>query len=299
MTSRHRRPAHARHSVRSVSWASALAATVGVSAVLAALAFNPALASSPLTAASSTVAALTAAEPGPAPSASPAEGDALSAPADSIGPIQASPGTYDAGPAPEVSVDPWSIHSIDEADSVWVVVSKARPLDPIDYVPADLVRVSGADMVPEAAAAMAEMREAAADAGAGFALSNGYRPYSEQRYIYNGYVAELGQTLADRGSLRPGYSEHQTGLAADAYQSSTCRIKTCFGQEAAGQWIAEHGHEYGFIVRYPEGKDHITGIRYEPWHVRYVGIDLATALVESGQAMEEFFDLPAATSYPD
>ncbi|WP_061961638.1 M15 family metallopeptidase [Demequina flava] len=255
---------------------------LGISTVLGALAFNPALAASPV-ATLAPAAALGATGKTP--------GD------DSIGPIEAPDATYEAGPAPEVSYDPWSQHSIDDPTSIWVVVNKARPLDPIDYVPGDLETVSGAQLTPEAADAMVAMREAAADAGAGFSLSNGYRPYSEQRYIYNGYVADLGQTLADRGSLRPGYSEHQTGLSADAYQSSTCRIQACFGSEAAGEWLAEHGHEFGYILRYPEGKDDITGIRYEPWHVRYVGVDLASALVESEQTMEEFFGLEAALTY--
>ncbi|MDE0573754.1 M15 family metallopeptidase [Demequina sp. B12] len=202
-------------------------------------------------------------------------------------------------PVPQVSQKPWSQHSLDDPASLWVVVNKARPLDPLDYVPTGMTSVGGVQMVAEAAEAMEQMRAAAAQAGASFSISNAYRPYSEQRYLHSQYQAEFGTAITDRGSLRPGYSEHQTGLAADVYASAACRIKTCFADETAGRWIADHAHEFGFVVRYPVGLEATTGIRYEPWHVRYVGVDLAAALVESGQTMEQFFGLPAAPDYLD
>ncbi|WP_152648028.1 M15 family metallopeptidase [Demequina sediminicola] len=215
----------------------------------------------------------------------------------SIGPITA-PSVSPAAPVnPQVSANPWSQYSLDDADSLWVVVNKLRPLDPIDYVPSPLDAVAGSPMTPEAASAMERMRTAAADAGAPFNVSNAYRPYTEQKVLHERYIAEYGTTVTERSSLRPGYSEHQTGLAADIYQSESCRIKTCFADEAAGQWVAANAHEYGFVVRYPDGAEDTTGIRYEPWHVRYVGLDLARAMHESGQTMEEFFDLPPALDY--
>ncbi|WP_062077953.1 M15 family metallopeptidase [Demequina globuliformis] len=284
------RPQHARRRPRGAGLPGTVIASIaGVAGAWAVVAFGPANAATPF-ADDSPLASAVAADPGA--QSGPATEDTAS-----IGPITAPSVDANIGAAPELSVDLWSRHSIDEPESPWVVTNKTRPVNPIDYAPPELDTVAGVSMVPEAAAAMTRMRAAAADAGAAFSLSNAYRSYGKQSGLYSTYVANLGRALADRGSMRPGYSEHQTGWSADAYSSAACRIKACFADEPAGRWLAEHAHEFGFIVRYPSDAQDITGIRYEPWHVRYVGEDLAAELVTTGLTMEEFFDLPAAPDY--
>ncbi|WP_084099680.1 M15 family metallopeptidase [Demequina sp. NBRC 110051] len=227
-------------------------------------------------------------------------------------PGAASPGSGIAAvTAPDVSMplDAPSVTAvlafdIDDPASVTVVVNKTRPLEPLTFAPADLVALTGIPgggsqrMRTEAADALQAMHVAAADAGAGFSVSTAYRAFGFQQSLFSDYSARRGVGSAETFSARPGYSEHQTGLAVDIYASSACRIKRCFGDEAAGQWVAEHGWEYGFVVRYPRGQQDVTGYVYEPWHVRYVGTDLAAALEEGGAAtLEEHLGLPAAPDY--
>lgn len=195
-------------------------------------------------------------------------------------------------------------YSLDQPDSLWVVVNKSRPLVPEDYAPADLVSVAnvpfadGGTMRREAAEALSAMHAAASAEGVVFRGSSAYRSHARQGDIYHAYVNDWGVARADRFSARPGFSEHQTGWSADLYDTGTCRLKVCFGDTPAGKWVAAHGAEFGFIIRYPEGKDDVTGYKYEPWHVRYVGTDLALEMRDSSvQTLEEFFALPAAPSY--
>ncbi len=118
-----------------------------------------------------------------------------------------------------------------------------------------------------------------------------YRSYSYQRTLYQRYVKQSGQDRADTFSARPGYSEHQTGLAVDINTAST---SSHFENTEQYRWLTEHCWEYGFILRYPEGKEHITGFQFEPWHYRYVGQELAQAVHESGLTYDEYVaSLPA------
>ena len=209
----------------------------------------------------------------------------------------------DSTATPSIAVAPafdLEARSIDDPASLWVVVNKRRPVDPRTWEPVRLQAVpGGSQMTPEAADALVAMREAAAAAGASFSVGTAYRSHGYQAQLHADYVAQFGSERADTFSARAGYSEHQTGLAADIYQSTQCRLKPCFGEEEAGRWVAEHAHEHGFIVRYPDGATDVTGYRYEPWHVRYVGVDLATHMHAQGLAtMEEAFGLEAAPGYP-
>jgi hypothetical protein len=129
-------------------------------------------------------------------------------------------------------------------------------------------------------AAFAAMNAAS---GGVLSITSGFRSYGTQVSVYNGWVAKEGQAGADRRSARPGHSEHQSGLAFDL----NC-ICEDFATTPGGIFVAEHGHEYGFIVRYPPGKEGVTGYRWEPWHLRYLGVELATALHASGQTLEEY-----------
>jgi D-alanyl-D-alanine carboxypeptidase len=106
--------------------------------------------------------------------------------------------------------------------------------------------------------------------------------------IFSSLAASVGETVANQSIARPGQSEHQTGLAVDiSTVSRNCYLQECFADTSDGQWLANNSYKYGFILRFPEDKVAITGYQYEPWHFRYVGVDLATALYESGLTLDE------------
>jgi D-alanyl-D-alanine carboxypeptidase len=187
---------------------------------------------------------------------------------------------------------------------VWIIVNKSRPLDPIDYAPSDLGDLTGVSngswqyLRVEAADALRALAAAAKVEGVTIKVATAYRSYGDQRVIYRRWVNEKGQWWADRSSARGGYSEHQTGWSLDIYDSDECRLQYCFGKSSAGRWVAEHAWEYGFILRYPEDGQEITGFIWEPWHLRYVGVELAAEMHNTGAAtLEEFFGLPPAPSY--
>lgn len=119
-------------------------------------------------------------------------------------------------------------------------------------------------------------------------ISSGYRSYYDQKYIYNNYVKKDGQKEADTYSARAGHSEHQTGLAFDLNS-----INDSFTNTPEGKWVHDNCYKYGLILRYPKGKDNITGYMHESWHLRYVGIDLATKLYNNGDwiTLEEYFGI--------
>ena len=189
--------------------------------------------------------------------------------------------------------------SLDDPASSWVVVNKARPLSPVDYAPTDLVSLGGRyELRAEAAQAMQAMLAGAAAEGLTITVQSAYRSYDYQVGVFRNQVARFGEEQAEIQVARPGSSEHQTGLAADV-GGGGCDIDRCFGANEEGRWVAAHAAEYGYVVRYPDGKTDVTGFRYEPWHVRYVGVPLATELQRTGTAtLEEFFALPAAPDYP-
>ena len=130
----------------------------------------------------------------------------------------------------------------------------------------------------------AQMSDAAKADGLSMKVISAYRTEDYQRNLYNNKVRTTGKINADNYSARPGHSEHQTGLAVDI--SST---KGTFEYTAEFKWLQKHAHEYGFILRYPKGKEWITGYSYEPWHYRYVGTDVATIIFEEGITYEEYY----------
>jgi D-alanyl-D-alanine carboxypeptidase len=201
-----------------------------------------------------------------------------------------------------------NLYSHTLASSIWVVVNKLNPLNPKDYVPADLVVPSVPLRVPGnqtmqlrrvAAVAMEQMFAAAKGQGINLMLASGYRSYSYQTTLYNGYVATQGQAVADAQSARPGYSEHQTGLAADVEPlSRNCEVEQCFATTPEGIWLAKNSYKFGFIIRYPQNGQNITGYEYEPWHIRYIGIPAATEMHNEGvTTLEQFFGYPPAPHY--
>ena len=120
---------------------------------------------------------------------------------------------------------------------------------------------------------------------------SGYRSFHTQRSIFNSNARKHGEEYANRFSAYPGQSEHQTGLAMDVTNSKVnFRLSDSFGKTEEGIWLKENAHNYGFIIRYPEEKEHITEYIYEPWHLRYLGEELAIFLYEHNITLEEFYD---------
>lgn len=176
-----------------------------------------------------------------------------------------------------------------------LIVNKTYPL-PSDYVPKNTYKDASSykDKVcndcidKEAYAAWKEMKADALAVGLNLWIQSGYRPYLLQQNLYNGYVKRDGKAAADRYSARAGYSEHQTGLCFDINNPSSS-----FNDTEEAKWIDNNAYKYGFILRYPKGKEDETGYMYESWHVRYVGKDLASTLYNDGDwiTLEDYFNL--------
>ena len=159
-----------------------------------------------------------------------------------------------------------------------IIVNKKHPLN-ANYAP-------GED--PEAQAAFKQLVAAMQEEG--FPISDhysGYRSYDSQSQLYQNYVAQDGQAEADRYSARPGYSEHQTGLAYDLIDTAGNLLT----ETRASQWLREHAADYGFVVRYTEDKEEITGYTAESWHIRHIGSE-AKKIAQSGLSLEEYFEVP-------
>lgn len=192
-------------------------------------------------------------------------------------------------------------YTIDNQSSIYYIVNKKRHL-PLDYEPSGLttpdVPLATEDspkenmLRGEAARAAENLFKQAKASGYNMILASGYRSSSLQAFYYNQYVSRDGQEAADKYSARPGTSEHQTGLAFDiARKDRKCYLDICFADLVEGKWVAQNAYKYGFILRYQKGKENITGYQYEPWHFRYVGVDLAKKIHDSGKTLEEYFGL--------
>lgn len=146
---------------------------------------------------------------------------------------------------------------------------------------------------PNARAAFEKMSAAAKAEGIELVAFSGYRSYEYQKTLYDRYVGRDGKDAADRYSARPGHSEHQTGLAFDIGEKGREELwlTSAFGETKAGQWLAQNSYKYGFILRYPKGKESITGFMHESWHFRYLEGDLATKVYESGVTLEEYLGI--------
>ncbi|MFO8068401.1 MAG: M15 family metallopeptidase [Alkalibacterium sp.] len=184
-----------------------------------------------------------------------------------------------------------------EPASFSVLVNKQYSL-PEDYVPENLVTVEVPTVLPNpeikqmrqvAADALKEMFDAAETSGIILHARSGYRSYQTQVQLFNNYVNSHGEEAANKYSARPGESEHQTGLVMDVTSESVgLQLTEEFGNTEEGTWVSNNAHEFGFIIRYLEGKEDITGYVYEPWHIRYLGPELATDVFESGLSYEEY-----------
>ena len=195
-------------------------------------------------------------------------------------------------PTPEATVKP----TVDTTtvSSIQKITNKSHPIDP-GYIPADLTKVNvnsnGTQYLrSEAATALTNMFEAARKDNINLYLVSGYRSYEQQLELYNTYVATDGKALADQYDAIPGACEHQLGLAVDLSDDNRNHdIDDSFESTAAYQWLLKHSYEYGYIFRFPRGNETITGIAYNPWSFRYIGVEEAKKVYDSGLTLEEFY----------
>lgn len=132
------------------------------------------------------------------------------------------------------------------------------------------------------------MYNAAKNDGITLMINSSYRTYNEQEQVYKNYDEKYGNEYADEIAARPGHSEHQTGLALDIFCTTNSNRKT-FKDTEAYQWLLNNSYKYGFILRYPEGKENITGFTFESWHYRYVGLEIATYIHENNITFDEYY----------
>jgi len=189
--------------------------------------------------------------------------------------------------------DTTASQAIADPTDTLVLVNKTTNLDE-DYLPPDLVWVDlpgvrETQLRKEAAAALEDLFAAATAKKLSLYCCSGYRSFQTQEELYAENVKSYGQKEADLVSAKPGQSEHQTGLAMDVTaESVNFDLLESFEQTSEGEFIKNNAHQYGFIIRYPEDKTTITGYAYEPWHLRYVGKDVAAEIYEKKLTFEEY-----------
>jgi len=184
-------------------------------------------------------------------------------------------------PKPDSVPNPDDLHTIEEIDGITyvdgiMIANKTYTL-PADYDPG---------VQPEAQAAFDEMQAAASEDGISLWVLSSYRSYYDQEAIYNRYLQWDTKEEVDTYSSRPGHSDHQTGYTFDVNS-----LEQSFEYDPAGQWLADNCYKYGFIIRYPKGKEDSTGYMYEPWHIRYIGVEFATKVTTSGLSLEEYLGI--------
>lgn len=193
-----------------------------------------------------------------------------------------------------------AIPTVANPTSITVMVNKTVKL-PNGYRPNDLTRpnvsfvfgnqkLEKALLRQEAATALKNMFTAAKDEGITLIAVSGYRSYETQAMLFENEVEQFGYEKASMAVAYPGTSEHQTGLTMDISAASVNNALTeSFGKTAEGQWLENNAHKFGFILRYPLGKESITGYQYEPWHFRYIGVEIATEIYQNDQTLEEYY----------
>ena len=183
--------------------------------------------------------------------------------------------------------------TIEDPDDITVLVNKQYAI-PEDYVPDDLVTVvdSSQQLRKEAAEAYEAFYNAAVAKGISIYSISGYRTNETQTLYWNNQVKVRGEEYASQYSAYPLRSEHQLGLAIDiSYMTESDRLSESVADSEIGQFIVSDAYKYGFILRYPEDKTNITNYGYEPWHIRYVGVELATKLYEEDLTLEEYYEV--------
>ncbi|MFF2797127.1 M15 family metallopeptidase [Lysinibacillus xylanilyticus] len=190
--------------------------------------------------------------------------------------------------------------TVDDPESITVLVNKKYAF-PEGYEPKDLVypnvpfifneKIEKRMMREEAAEYLEKMFNAANKQNIHLAGVSAYRSSQTQTTLFNNYVERDGIENAKTYSAVPGTSEHQSGLAIDVSGSDgSCAADDCFANTEEAAWLEDNAHKYGYIIRFPKDKENITGYQYEPWHIRYVGVNLATELYNNGLTLEEYFE---------
>ena len=194
-----------------------------------------------------------------------------------------------------------NVITVSNGDSKLVLVNKNYALDS-SYAPSDLVLPNVLALGHEQNKTIYLREEASQhleqlfspaeqEAGLIFLARSGYRSYETQVSLYQRYVDQNGQEAADRFSARAGHSEHQTGLAIDVTADSVNgQLTTEFGKTAEGIWLKDNAHRFGYIIRYLEGRESETGYQYEPWHIRYVGVEAATEIYQNNWILEQYLN---------
>ncbi|KZE65974.1 hypothetical protein AWM68_06230 [Fictibacillus phosphorivorans] len=191
---------------------------------------------------------------------------------------------------------------VQNLDDLLIVANKERNL-PKDYEPKDLVKpnvpfpfkedLPKKKLRKEAASSLEVLFKAAEENGLELLAQSGYRSYDTQVSIFAYNAEQRGEEVANKTSSKPGQSEHQTGLSMDVTSPEVnYELVEEFGETKEGKWLAENAHKYGFIIRYLKGKEEITGYQYEPWHLRYVGVDHAKKIHAQGITLEEYLQKP-------
>jgi len=224
----------------------------------------------------------------------------------SVSPGSAAPIETDASAAPSTGSPAPSAREVDtDPDSAAVLVNKQYAL-PDGYNPPDLVypdvpflfkdKIEKRMMRKDAAAALEKLFAAAKEDGIVLAGVSAYRSHATQTALFQQYVDKDGEEKAKTYSAVPGHSEHETGLAIDVSGSDgKFAAEPGFAGSPEAKWLNDHAADYGFIIRYPEGKEAITGYTYEPWHIRYVGTAMAKEIMSTGSSLEEYYGaVPAA-----
>lgn len=194
---------------------------------------------------------------------------------------------------------PGSALALPPGSSLQVLVNKSHSLQPRSYEPAALTvpaiwlarPASDPEMQlrPAASGALSKMFKSAAQSGIVLVLSSGYRSYADQRTLYQQELSQYGSQATEQVAP-PGFSEHQTGLAADIILNNyLCAAQGCFTITRAADWLQHNAYRFGFTLRYPLHKERATGYEYEPWHYRYVGTPLAGRLFRNHQTLEEYY----------
>ena len=217
---------------------------------------------------------------------------------DNIGSLVSSEKSFLTGTADD-SADTAKSDEADKDDPYLIIVNRTHKLA-ADYVPdglqivkshADRTSDETAQLQKKAAEAFNDLTADAKKDGVGIVLTTGYRSYSTQKGLYDYYVSKYGRKKADRMSAEPGTSEHQTGLACDTSSAEVnYGLTQKYKNTKAGKWLKKNSYKYGFIIRFPQGKEDVTGYEYEPWHIRYVGKKAAKVIYDKKITLEEFLE---------
>ncbi len=196
---------------------------------------------------------------------------------------------------PDEQDEPGEYKVIADGRNLLALVTKETKLKS-DYVPPDLEPIPSymnpsysMQLRSEALKHLKELWQAAEEDGVTLSIRSAYRSYETQKWTFQDFASRHGEEEANRFSARPGQSEHQLGTTVD-FGGTAVDFSAEFANTDQGRWLAENAHRFGFAMSYPEGKEHITGYIFEPWHYRYIGVDAAREWKDSGKTLREYLE---------